>query len=694
MNRGLASLVGLLVAAPVGADVVINEIMYNTAGAPDVEYVELYNSGPAPQDLSGWYLLDDNDGHDRCMLVGTLSPGQYLVIAGRFDLFNANYPGVTNVNPNPFDSTQADVGFGLGNTGDQVRVFNGFDALIDIVAYADSDPWPSDADGSGPSLELINPELDNSLPLSWGAGAFAGTPGVESSLFTSDSAPLINEVRRIPSLPKNTHSVIVTAEATDDQTLQTVALWIDTGGGYSPTVMLDDGLSGDGAAGDSIFGAMIAPEPSGTLVRYYVEATDSILQSTKQPPGAPVEYLAYTVNYEPPRLRINEILAANQNGITDGAGDTDDWLEIRNAGIAPVFLDGMYLSNDFLDPQRWPLPAAVLDPGEWMLIWCDNEEVEGPYHTNFSLAREGGQIGLFDGVDHGNVMVHGFTFGPTAPDVSFGYYPDDSDTPEYLAIPTSAASNDTSTVFSGVCINEFLTSSQIGGVPDWVELYNRSEFVVDISGWHLSDDADNPARYTFPAGTILDPGDHLSVDDADLGFSLAADGSESLLLSRQSGGIGQDYVDFGPQFADVSLGRYPDGTANWHLFGVWTRDLANSCDVGADPLPPVSQLLFASPDIMFWAEIEDAHVYDVIVGDLMELHGSGGVFSAAVSGCEENNVDRAEVWVDSELPPDGALFYLVRGANIACRYGSYDSGAASQSDPRDPGVEAATQSCP
>ena len=97
---------------------------------------------------------------------------------------------------------------------------------------------------------------------------------------------------------------------------------------------------------------------------------------------------------------------------------------------------------------------------------------------------------------------------------------------------------------------------------------------------------------------------------------------------------------------------------------------------------------------MFWAEIEDAHVYDVIVGDLMELHGSGGVFSAAVSGCEENNVDRAEVWVDSELPPDGALFYLVRGANIACRYGSYDSGAASQSDPRDPGVEAATQSCP
>ena len=582
----------------------------------------------------------------------------------------------------------------LINTGTTVEIQSSSGTVLHQIDYDITWYRNTAKDDGGWSLELINPGLDNSLPLSWGAGVLAGTPGTENSLFVGDSAPLINEVRRFPSLPSSSHSVIVTAEATDDQTLQTVALWVDTGGGYLPTVMLDDGLSGDGAAGDSVYGAMIAPQPGGTLVRYYVVATDSILQSTYEPPGAPSEYLAYTVNYEPPRLRINEILAANQNGITDGAGDTDDWLEIRNAGIAPVFLAGLYLSNDFLDPQRWPLPAVVLNPGGWMLIWCDNEEVEGPNHTNFRLAREGGQIGLFDTVDHGNVMVHGFTFGPTTPDVSFGYYPDDSDTPEYLAFPTPTASNNTSTVFSSVCINEFLTASQIGGVPDWVELYTRSEFIVDIGGWHLSDDPDEPTRYTFPPGTVLDPGDHLSLDDADLGFNLAADGSESLLLSRQAGAIGQDYVDYGPQFPDVSLGRYPDGTANWHLFGVWTRDLPNSCDVGADPLAPVSSLLFASPHILFWAEVEDAHVYDVIVGDLMALRSSAGDFSVAVSGCEENNVDRAEAWVDSQPTTDGALFYLIRGANIACRYGSYDSGAASQSDPRDAGIEAAAQSCP
>jgi hypothetical protein len=687
-------LAGVLLAAPAYAEVVVNEIMYNTPGSPDVEYVELYNPGPAPQDLSGWYLLDDENGHERCMLVGTLDPGQYLVIAGRIDLFTANYPGVTHLNANQFDSLSGDVGFGLSNASDEVRLFNAFDALIDSVAYTDSNPWPTGADGSGSSLELINPGLDNSLPPSWGAGILAGTPGAQNSLFVGDSAPLLNEVRRVPALPRDSHSVIVTAEATDDQTLQTVELWVDSGGGFSPTLMLDDGLSGDGDAGDSVYGAMIAPHPGGSLVRYYVVATDSILQKTSEPPDAPTEYLAYTVNYEPPRLVISEILAANQTGLTDAAGDTDDWLEIRNAGVETAYLGGMYLSNEFLDTKRWPLPAVTLEPGTWLLIWCDDEEPEGPFHANFRLAREGGEVGLFDSVDHGNVRVHGFTFGPTYPDVSFGYFPDDTDAPEYLALPTPGSSNNGSELFSGVCINEFLTASQIGGVPDWVELYNRSEAIVDISGWHLSDDPQNPTRYTFPPGTTLASGDHISLDDEDLGFNLSGDGSEVLLLTRSSGQIGQDYFDYGPQFPDVSRGRFPDGTANWHFFGVLTRDTANHCEVGADPLSAVSSLLFVDHDIMIWAEVENAQRYDVIVGDLTALRGNGGDFSAAVSDCAENNVDRTEARIVSEPAPGAPLFYLVRGQNLACRYGTYDCGLASQSDPRDAGIEAAAQHCP
>jgi hypothetical protein len=87
------------------AGVVINEVMYNTPGSPDVEYVELLNTGPGPVNLSGWYLLDDDDAHTPCVLTGTLQEGQYLVVVGRFDLFNPTYPGVTGVNPSAFDSS-------------------------------------------------------------------------------------------------------------------------------------------------------------------------------------------------------------------------------------------------------------------------------------------------------------------------------------------------------------------------------------------------------------------------------------------------------------------------------------------------------------------------------------------------------------------------------------------------------------
>ena len=40
--------------------------------------------------------------------------------------------------------------------GDQVRLFNSNNSLIDFVEYDDKNPWPECADGNGGTLELIN----------------------------------------------------------------------------------------------------------------------------------------------------------------------------------------------------------------------------------------------------------------------------------------------------------------------------------------------------------------------------------------------------------------------------------------------------------------------------------------------------------------------------------------------------------
>jgi hypothetical protein len=55
--------------------------------------------------------------------------------------------------------------------------------LVDSLQYDDDDPWPTEADGNGPSLELINPDLDNSLSESWAASTDNGTPGILNSTY-------------------------------------------------------------------------------------------------------------------------------------------------------------------------------------------------------------------------------------------------------------------------------------------------------------------------------------------------------------------------------------------------------------------------------------------------------------------------------------------------------------------------------
>jgi hypothetical protein len=692
-------IVGALLSAvvgPVWGEVSINEIMYNSPGSPDVEYVELVNHGPNPVDLAGWTLLDADDAHTPCQLAGTLQPGDYVVVPGLLDEFTATYPGLTNVNPNPFDSPTPGVGFALGNTSDQVRLFDDGGTLVDAVTYADAGAWPVEADGDGPSLELLNPFLDNDLPSSWAAsvgGPPGGTPGAENSVFIADLAPLIGSVARDLPLPGAGDTVTVTAQVADDIALSTVELFVDLGGGFVPRRTFDDGAHGDGEPGDGVYGAFIEAQPDGSLVRYYILATDSSAQATSSPADAPTSYLAYTVGHVPPSLEIHEIVASNQNGLTDGAGDTDDWVELGNVGPVPVDLTGMFLSGAFAESRAWELPSTTLEPGERVILWCDDETVEGPFHASFTLPREGGEIALFDTVDHGNVMIRGLRYGPQGTDIPFGFAPEDADAPEYLATATPGLGNTGIAPFSPVCINEFFTTSQVG-VPDWIELYNRSGVTVNIGGWHLSDDLRDPQKYTILAGTMLGAGEFLVFDETTLGFSLRADGSEEIVLTAADGATGQDFFDYGPQLDDISQGRLPDGSPNWHYFSAWTQNGGNSCDPGPPPPDPVDGVRFTAPATLTWDALEDAEAYDVLEGSLEALRAGGGSFTTAVTGCAENNGQDLESWAGASPSPGQGVFYLVRGVTFSCGFGTYDSGSGAQVAPRDASIAAAVPTCP
>lgn len=124
-----------------------------------------------------------------------------------------------------------------------------------------------------------------------------------------------------------------------------------------------------------------------------------------------------------------------------------------------------------------------------------------------------------------------------------------------------------------VVINEFMAANDTafadpqGDFDDWIELYNTTEKPVDLSGHFLSDDASEPRKWAFPAGTVIGAGAYLVVwadnDDGDPGvhasFKLAAKG-EAIVLSAFDGADVKtvDRVDFGAQATDTSAGRRPD----------------------------------------------------------------------------------------------------------------------------------------
>lgn len=151
--------------------VLINEINYNS---PDNynpgDWIELYNNSDEIFDLEDWKLKDEDDQHVFTFLSGMeLNPRSFIVVCENTDDFASIFPEV--------DSWTGDLGFKFSNAGEVIRLYDENENLVDSVHYQDSSPWPELADGSGPTLELIHPDLDNDLAGNWTPSEQTGSPG-------------------------------------------------------------------------------------------------------------------------------------------------------------------------------------------------------------------------------------------------------------------------------------------------------------------------------------------------------------------------------------------------------------------------------------------------------------------------------------------------------------------------------------
>jgi len=279
------------------AKVVINEIHYhplvtgNQAIAAGDEFIEVHNGNAGALDVSGWQFTA---GVNYTLPVGTIIPGGgYLVVAANPVQFTATFAGVALLR-GPWTGE-------LSNSGETIRLRTAAGEIVDEVTYADEGDWAiryqasiggetgwewyTRADADGSSLELINPSLNNDNGQNWmwsGTGSTDGppSPGAANGRAAANIPPLLWDLDHRPEIPRSTDAVTVTVNVQDEAlTPPAVALFwrvnVASPGAFTQAPMFDDGAHGDGSAGDGEYGAIIPPQANGTLVEFYVSATDA-----------------------------------------------------------------------------------------------------------------------------------------------------------------------------------------------------------------------------------------------------------------------------------------------------------------------------------------------------------------------------------------------------------------------------------
>lgn len=123
-----------------------------------------------------------------------------------------------------------------------------------------------------------------------------------------------------------------------------------------------------------------------------------------------------TPKFKSEGILISEIMPRNNSVLSDQAGEFDDWLELYNSTSQQINLRNYFVTDDKEDLTKWQFSVDFfLEPGEYKIIWCDNDEDQGTDHTNFRLDGDGEFVAL--------VKQDGITFSDS---LSYPPIPEDS----------------------------------------------------------------------------------------------------------------------------------------------------------------------------------------------------------------------------------------------------------------------------
>ena len=594
-------------AALLGLPIRITELMYNPIGGDAYEFLELQNIGSTPVDLSGFSF----DGISYVVPNGTvLAPGAVMVLASSSNAaaFAARYPGVL---------VSGYYSGALANGGERIALLDQHGNTVISVDYKNSGGWPAAANGGGYSLEIINPNADPDDPANWTASSsLNGSPGFVTP-------PLSTNLVRFNEVMAENLGAVTNGTTTSSD-------WLELYNGATNSANLANwSFSNSGNARKFVFpsGATISPGDylvvwcdtqtnapglhsgfnlgrKGESLFLYDAATNRVdafsfgLQLTNYTVGriGPDDSWQLTLptpgaaNVPAPaggatNLAINEWLANAPSG-------GSDWLELYNLSTnLPVSLSGLYLatSNDLFEIRS----LSFIPPLGFVQLFADKSP--GPDHLDFKLTAAGDAIVLYD---YTGRQVDRVSFSAQLDGVSQGRLPDGA--PTIVSFPgtmSPGASNYVS-AYAGPLLNELMARNVAavydsrGNNSDWIEFYNPTPAAYLLGGMSLGTDPAAPGQWTFPASAAVAPNGYLVVwcdpsrpasltsePDLNSGFALAGGGGAIYLFGTNGQVV--DSVAFGPQVADLSIGR-TGGT--WNLLSSPTPGAPNAANAAlGDP---------------------------------------------------------------------------------------------------------------
>lgn len=215
-------------------------------------------------------------------------------------------------------------------------------------------------------------------------------------------------------------------------------------GNFTKIQMFDDGQHSDGESDDEIYGAQLPGFSAGSVVRFYIEALAGNAAGSRSyfPAGAEhdVFYFGVDAVASASPVVINEVMASNSETAGDENGDFDDWIELYNTSTSAVDLGGYFLTDNPANLSKWTFPTgASIAANGYLIVWADEDQDQGPLHTNFKLSATGEPLYLLDGSLQ---WVDTLRFGEQTTDMGYARVPNGTG-PFVIQAPTYNATNST-----------------------------------------------------------------------------------------------------------------------------------------------------------------------------------------------------------------------------------------------------------